>query len=38
VDQARIDQETIEAAGFGAVLAGVEHSPAAKHDGFLLLE
>src|SRR6202035_3771610 len=38
VDQAGVDQEPVEAAGFGAVLAAVEHPLAAQHDVLLLLE
>src|SRR3984893_3683397 len=38
VHQASVYQKPVEAAGFRAVLAGVEHSLAAQHDLLLLLE
>src|SRR6516225_8632881 len=36
VDEARIDQKAVEAAGFRAALAGVEQTPTAQHDLLLL--
>jgi hypothetical protein len=38
LDQAGVDQQSIEAAGFRPALAGVEHALASQHDLLLLLE
>src|SRR6266550_2370337 len=38
VYQSGIDQKSIEAPGFRAILAGIEHALAAQHDALLLLE
>src|SRR5947207_2339945 len=37
-DETGVDQQPVEAAGFRAVLAGIEHALAAQHDPLLLLE
>src|SRR5436190_7985187 len=37
-DETGVDQQPVEAAGFRAVLAGIEHALAAQHDPLLLLK
>src|SRR5436190_7322488 len=37
-DQASVDQEPVETAGLGALLAGIEQALAAQHDFLLFLE